>query len=236
MHIKHHSGHIVNTFETLLIRGGTVSNVFMSLGVNIKQLRGVKGWSTHRLADEADIPQSSISRFESDTVRPRPATMKRLAVALGVEISFLEYGTVDVLAVPRGRRRIPILNYVQAATWDVTSHVHAEGIHYEFVLTDERYSPRSFALLVKGDSMLPDFRAGDVLTIDPSIVASPGDFVLAADREGEAVFKQLAHVRVNEVGKDVFELRSLNPLYPTWNSENVPFQIIGKMVEFTRRY
>lgn len=208
----------------------------MSLGNNIKQLRAMKSWSTHRLADEAGVPQSSISRFESDAIRPRRSTLEKVARALGVEAAFLEYGTADVFTVPPGKRRIPVIDYVQAGTWSTVAGELDEENHHEYILTEADYSADTFALTVKGESMLPDFRPGDILTIDPSIAARPGDFVIAADRDGEAVFKQLAHVRTNEAGKDVFELRSLNPLYPTWNSETTQFRVVGTMVEFTRRY
>ena len=114
--------------------------------------------------------------------------------------------------------------------------MHEQHDQQEFVLTDALYSSETFGLVVRGDSMLPEFRAGDILIIDPSVSARPGDFVVAADRNGQAVFKQFAYVRVNGSGMDVIELRSLNPLYPTWSSEITEFTIIGKMVELTRRY
>ena len=66
----------------------------------------------------------------------------------------------------------------------------------------------SFALMVLGDSMAPEFREGDVIVIEPEGLATDGAFVLAR-HAGEWTFRQLA------TAGDGWELRPLNPRYPT---------------------
>jgi DNA polymerase V len=65
----------------------------------------------------------------------------------------------------------------------------------------------SFALLVMGDSMAPEFAEGDVIVIEPDGLATDGAFVLAR-HEGEWIFRQLA---ASGAG---WQLRPLNPRYP----------------------
>jgi DNA polymerase V len=65
----------------------------------------------------------------------------------------------------------------------------------------------SFALMVLGDSMAPEFVAGDVIIIEPAGVASDGSFVLA-QVEGEWIFRQLLR------RGDGWQLCPLNPAYP----------------------
>lgn len=65
----------------------------------------------------------------------------------------------------------------------------------------------SFALMVLGDSMLPEFEEGDVVIIEPEGLAGDGAFVLAFYND-EWIFRQL--VRINEC----WLLRPLNPKYP----------------------
>ena len=48
----------------------------------------------------------------------------------------------------------------------------------------------SFALMVLGDSMAPEFAEGDVIVIEPEGLATDGAFVLA-NVEGEWMFRQL---------------------------------------------
>lgn len=65
----------------------------------------------------------------------------------------------------------------------------------------------SFALMVLGDSMEPEFREGEVILIEPEGLATDGSFVLA-QVNGEWIFRQLAK------RGEAWALRALNPAYP----------------------
>ena len=65
----------------------------------------------------------------------------------------------------------------------------------------------SFALMVLGDSMAPEFVEGEVIIIEPAGVAGEGSFVLA-QLDGEWIFRQLQR------HGDGWQLRALNPDYP----------------------
>jgi len=64
----------------------------------------------------------------------------------------------------------------------------------------------SFALMVLGDSMAPEFAEGDVIVIEPDGLATDGSFVLARS-DDEWIFRQLVATR------DGWQLRPLNPDY-----------------------
>jgi DNA polymerase V len=65
----------------------------------------------------------------------------------------------------------------------------------------------SFALLVLGDSMAPEFVEGEVIIVEPDGLASDGSFVVA-QVDGEWTMRQL----VAEAGG--WKLRALNSTYP----------------------
>ncbi len=65
----------------------------------------------------------------------------------------------------------------------------------------------SFALMVLGDSMAPEFEEGDVIVVEPEGLAVDGAFVLA-HADGEWIFRRLA---TNGGG---WRLEALNPNYP----------------------
>lgn len=66
----------------------------------------------------------------------------------------------------------------------------------------------SFALMVIGDSMEPEFAEGEIIIVEPEGLARDGSYVLAFCGD-EWVFRQL-------VGCDGdWQLRPLNPGYPT---------------------
>ena len=98
-------------------------------------------------------------------------------------------------------------------------------------MTDVDVSISSFALKIRGDSMLPDFKEGDIVIIDPMITPLPGDFVVAKNLEEEATFKKYRPRGNNEHGQLVFELVPCNPDYPTLRSDIDRCNIIGVMIE-----
>jgi SOS-response transcriptional repressor LexA len=65
----------------------------------------------------------------------------------------------------------------------------------------------SFALMVLGDSMEPEFIEGDIIVIEPEGLATEGSYVMAWLND-EWIFRQLA----KEGGG--WKLQPLNPKYP----------------------
>jgi len=69
-------------------------------------------------------------------------------------------------------------------------------------------SGESFALMVLGDSMSPEFSQGDIVVIEPEGLATDGSFVLAW-HDDEWMFRQLRRAESGWV------LAALNPAYPS---------------------
>jgi DNA polymerase V len=67
-----------------------------------------------------------------------------------------------------------------------------------------------FALMVLGDSMMPEFEDGDVVVVEPEGLAHDGSFVIAFHND-EHIFRQL---RIQD-GR--YSLVALNPKYPEMN-------------------
>ena len=60
-----------------------------SFGQYLVQLREQKSMSQRKLAETANVTNSTISRIEADAVKPDPATLEKLATALEVDKSLL---------------------------------------------------------------------------------------------------------------------------------------------------
>lgn len=133
-----------------------------------------------------------------------------------------------------GRREIPVISYVQAGMMTEAMDPFSLGDGFETVVIDEDYSEHTFALRIKGNSMLPMFEPGDTIIIDPSWEPRPGEFVVAKNTEEEATFKKYRPRGTSERGEMVFELVPLNDDYPTLNSERDHLHIIGVMAEHRR--
>lgn len=86
-------------------------------------------------------------------------------------------------------------------------------------------SGEPYALLVLGDSMLPEFEEGEVIVVEPEGLARDGSFVIAylehVEREDEKyIFRQLVK------HAEGWMLKPLNPLYP-----NIPIDSIESVVK-----
>lgn len=134
-------------------------------------------------------------------------------------------------------RRIPVLNYIQAGNPKTAIDDYMAGDGMDEISIDanlaQELSMESFALVIRGNSMEPEFKEGDVVVIDPSVKPLPGDFVVAKlDRDGETTFKKYRSRGVDANGHHMFELVPLNEDYHTIlvSSEN-PGHIVGTMME-----
>lgn len=190
------------------------------------------------LALRVDGDTGGLSRLERGKQGYSDEMLRKIAHALGCSIADLfagAEGAANVVPAPLGTRRIPLISYVQAGHMTEAVDTYAVGGAEDWLLTDLDLSANAFALRIKGDSMMPEFREGDAVIIDPAIVPMPGDYVVAKNGENEATFKKYRPRGVNEQGQQVFELVPLNEDYPSMRSDLSHIQIIGTMIEH-RRY
>ena len=219
-------------------------------------LKEVPGKSQAGLARHVGISAPSVSAWcTGETKVPDGANLAKAAQYFGIRIEWLALGQLPMWPAPLpgsaagiaaasssnyaaaaiGNRRIPLVSYVQAGRWTEPMPSSASDPTEEWLLTDLTSSANAFALEVKGESMLPTFKPGDRVIIDPAVRPLPGDFVVARNGEEEATFKQYRARGVGIDGAEQFELVPLNDNYPTIRSDTRQVQIIGTMVEH-RRY
>lgn len=130
-----------------------------------------------------------------------------------------------------GRREVPVISFVQAGMMTEVIDPFSLGEGFETILTDVECSDHTFALRIKGRSMLPRFEPGDIIVVDPNKYPMPGQFVVAKNTEEEATFKKYRPRGVNERGNIVFELVPLNDDFATLHSERDHLRIVGVAIE-----
>lgn len=194
------------------------------------------------LAKDCGVTQPTVAHWLSGRTKQLKADVAaKAAASLGVSVKWLTEGRGDMKPLPLaeglelseiGSRKIPLINYVQAGKW---TGVGDYGGIDSFVLSDLDLSNDAFALIIRGRSMLPEFREGDRIIVDPEVVPIPGDYVVAQNGEDEATFKKYKEIGTDENGDKVIELVPLNPDFPTMRSDRDPIRIIGTMIEH-RRY
>lgn len=206
----------------------------MDIAAWIKQARLKAGLSQESLATHLGLTKGNVSAWENGRHKPKLEQILTIASVAGLAPPPEAQG-FNVQPAAIGARRIPLISYVQAGVWTNVVDTFQPGDADEFLLTDLELSGNAFALEIKGDSMLPEFKPGDRVIIDPNIAPAPGDFVVAKNGEEEATFKKYRPRGVNEHGDIVFELVPLNEDYPSMRSDLMPIRIVGTMVEH-RKY
>lgn len=145
----------------------------MGIGTQIKAARLARDWSTYDLARAAGIPQSAVHRIETEDT----STSKHIPILL------------SVLNISEGAvRTIPLAGYVGAGAeifpMDTLGYVDAPpGVA----------GSKTVAVQVRGDSMLPVYRNGDLIYYDDH--QSPEDLrgrdVVVELEDGRCMVKQL---------------------------------------------
>ena len=132
--------------------------------------------------------------------------------------------------------KIPVLDYVQAGLWREVSY---DGvIPHSYTYTDYlgKNADLVFSVIVQGESMLPDFKAGDMLIVDASITPKPGSYVIAQNGSYDATFKKYKVISFDEYGREIFDLVPLNTDFPTLSSKVHDIKIIGVVVRHMRDF
>jgi SOS-response transcriptional repressor LexA len=142
----------------------------------------------------------------------------------------------NVILAPAGKRAIPVISAVQAGKLTEITDPYPPGAGYAVEYADDDLSRWAFALEIEGDSMLPEFRPGDRVIIDPEMTPNPGDFVVAKNGREEATFKKYRPRGMGTDGNMVFELVPLNDDYATMRSDVDHVRVIGVMVEHRKKY
>lgn len=140
-------------------------------------------------------------------------------------------GNAEIASI-KGLKRVPILTYVQAGNYRESIFLPAD----DYTFTSVDVSPHTFAAHVVGDSMMDEFREGDLIIIDTQVKPHPTDFVLAQNGNNEITFKKYRSRGLNENGVEVFDLVPLNPDFPTIRSDREHVEIIGTVVEHRRMF
>lgn len=142
----------------------------------------------------------------------------------------------DVIAVSMPVNDVPLISWVAAGSWT--------GVEPVTLADATAYYPRpknlskdGFALKVRGRSMWPDFKPGEIIFVEPNVSVwglNDGDLVVVScNNDTEATFKQLV---LGETAEDMY----LKPLNPDWPEQRMqPMdectlvgKVVGRFTEF----
>lgn len=176
--------------------------------------------SASGLARRAGLDSTAFNKSKrlSSDGRPRwPSTESIAKIIEATNASFEEFvGLVESRPLNGGKSHpvrsstVPLIGFAQAGAggyFDDAGFPAGEG--WDLVELPAQSSEGSYALQVQGDSMLPLYRHGDVLVVQPSARVRKGDRVVVKTAAGEVMAKVLARRTTGAI-----DLVSLNPEHP----------------------
>ncbi|ANT49864.1 S24 family peptidase [Mesorhizobium amorphae] len=174
--------------------------------------------SASGLARRAGLDSTAFNKSKrlSSDGRPRwPSTesLAKIIEATGAsldEFTGLVEGRDKTGVAPAQRSSVPLLGFAQAGAggfFDDAGYPAGQG--WDLVELPARATATSYALKVQGDSMLPLYRNGDVLIVEPGAATRKGDRVVVKTAAGEVMAKVLDRHTTKSI-----VLISLNPEHP----------------------
>lgn len=205
----------------------------MSIGSNIRNLREKHQLTQTDLAKIAGVSNKAVSTWENDIKTPRMGAIQKMADYFRIDKSDIisDYAS-NQTNKPRGIK-IPVLGYVPAG---VPIEAIEDIIDYEEIPADwTNGGSEFFGLKVKGDSMEPEIKNGDIVIVRCQPDADSGQTVIVMVNGDEATCKRIKKTPAGVI------LVPNNPnyemmYYSNKEVEELPLTVIGKVVELRRSF
>ena len=209
-------------------------------GEILKELRTKAGVSQKKLSEGLHVSQQTVGSWEVNRTTPSPDVMRRIADYFNVSIDHL-YGrdtTVNSKPAPRSSGvRIPVYGDTAAGIPIVAieNFDSDDPDDWEEIPEDMAKSGEYIALRIKGDSMEPRMRTGDVVIVRLQPEVENGDIAIVRVNGDEATCKN-----IKKTPEGVM-LISLNPAYEPMfftkkQVQTLPITILGRVVELRAKF
>ena len=193
--------------------------------LRLKEARKKSRLTQTDVAKIIGISQTGYSDWETGKNRVDARSLGRLAELYGVTVNYLL--GIDENDAPAKGVRIPVLGSVAAG---IPIEAIQDIVDYEEIDADMAAAGEYFGLRIKGSSMDPRIREGDVVIVRRQEEAETGDTVVVLVNGDSATVKRI------KIEPNGIALIPNNPAYDTRfysaaEVELLPVRIIGKVVE-----
>lgn len=193
--------------------------------LRLREARKAKGLTQVEVSRIIGISQNGYSDWETGKNRVDARSLGRLAELYGVTVNYLL--GIDENDAPAKSVRIPVLGSVAAG---IPIEAIQDIVDYEEIDADMAAAGEYFGLRIKGSSMEPRIREGDVVIVRRQEEAETGDTVVVLVNGDSATVKRI------KIEPNGIALIPNNPAYDTRfysaaEVELLPVHIIGKVVE-----
>ena len=199
----------------------------------IKEFRLKLGLKQSELAERIGVRQNTLSTWETGRYEPDLESLVKMAELFGRSIDEIVGHRVAITPASTGGTWVPVLGEVAAC---IPIEAVEDIVDYEEIDAALAATGDFFGLRIKGSSMEPRIREGDVVIVRKQGDADTGDTVVVLVNGDSATVKRLK----KEADGSMWLLPN-NPAYdpqhftPTEITEK-PVHIIGKVVELRGKF
>ena len=204
----------------------------------LKELRIQSGMTQRQVAEQIGLNKQTVSQYELGKRSPDLEKFEMLCDLFNVAPGYM-LGESDLtvrllnseeleLLIKGGPRKIPVLGEVAAGT-----PIDAIESVSEYIEIPHSWAGEYGALKVKGDSMLPVIREGDIIIFRKQTTAQSGDLVVAMVDDHEATVKLFSKTRKG-ITLIPFN-KAFEPLFFDKASAH-RVQILGRVIENRQRF
>lgn len=196
---------------------------------NLRSARKAKGLTQRQVAEAIGLSQNGYSYWENGKSKIDQSQLVKLAALFDVSIDYLMGNS----QVPKEIGvKIPVLGNVAAG---IPIEAITDIVDYEEIDAAMATTGEFFGLRVKGASMEPRMRDGDVVIVRKQDRAETGDTVVVLVNGDSATVKKIKY------GLDGISLIPTNPAYDVQfysaaDVERLPVRVIGRVVELRAKY
>lgn len=195
--------------------------------LKLREIRKQNNMSQQELARILGVTQATLSGWENEKYQIDNKSLMTCAELFEVSLDTLFGRNSDSSPTPKKGKKIPVLGRVAAG---IPIDAITDVLDYEEIDESLARTGEFFGLKIKGDSMEPRIKDGDVVIVRQQPEVESGQIAIVRVNGDDATCKKLI---MHENG---VSLVSLNPSYSPmfYTAEeiiNKPMQIIGRVVE-----
>lgn len=186
--------------------------------------------SISRIAIKAGISRQHIYKIMNEEINVSSSTLEKICKAINISPASLYNGIIEI-EKSKGIK-IPVLGTIPAG---IPIEAIEDIIDYEEIPEKMAKNGEYFALKVKGDSMLPTIKEGDIVIIRKQDDADSGKICVVMVNGYDATLKE---IKKDPQGVWIIPHNPNSDFKPTFYSnkeiESLPVRVIGIAVEIRR--
>ena len=198
--------------------------------MRLKEARKRARLSQQQVADYIGISQNTYSYWENEKYNVDSESLKKLSELFNTSVDYL---LGNDFAIPKSKGiKVPVLGQVQAG---IPIDAVQDILDYEEITEEMATSGDYFALQVRGSSMEPRMKEGDIVIIRQQSDVENGDIAIVLVNGNDATIKRIG--KSNEGIMLVPTNPAFEPIF--YNNREIielPVKILGKVVELRAKF